>query len=337
MATIYDIAKRVGVSPATVSRALNNKGYVKDEVKTQILRAAEELHYIPNAAARSLIYKKTWTIALLLPDISNPFFATIARGVDDAISHKGYSLIICNSDGSLHNERKHIQILRERRVDGIVMIPSGNQLDYSNTLDLDNMPFVIVDRDPGIDSVDVVLFDDFNGAKQATEHLVGLSHQAIAIITGPRNVSTGVERLRGFKHVMLAAGLQVNPGYVFEGDFRESTGYEIGKKIVDGTSIPTAIFATNDLMALGALTAFKESGIRIPEDIAIVGYDGIPETNRGSPSLTTVIQPNYELGQAAGDRLIRRIENVKESRQKIVLNPRLVIRDSTARRQTLTI
>lgn len=332
MTTIYDIAKFAGVSPATVSRVLNGKESVSEETKQKVLQIVEDMNYIPNAAARSLVEKKSWAVALLLPDISNPFFATIARGIDDAVSDKGYSLIICNSDDSLYKERKHINILRKRRVDGIILIASRNKSSVGD-LGIKNTPLVIVDRHQDTDHADFVLADNLNGARVATKHLISLGHKEIGTVTGPQNISTGAERFQGFKDAMSEADLQIDEQFIFEGDFREKSGYQMAKKMLKGSRLPTAIFAANDLMALGVMTALKEANIQIPNDMAIVGYDGIVETNYVVPQLTTIVQPNYEMGQVAGEHLIWRIGNPEEPRQKIVLSPRISIKNSSVMKQ----
>jgi len=333
MTTIYDIASAAGVSPATVSRALNNTGYVSEATKQKVLKIAEELGYAPNAAARSLVEKKTRMLALILPDISNPFFARMVRGIDDVVSNKGYSLIICNSDGLPYREKKYIKVLREKRVDGLILIASSKESIDRNSVG--GIPLVVVDRHIDTTDVDFIFTDNVGGAEQATNHLIGLGHKVIAIITGPLTVSTGVERFKGFRNAMLEAGLKIDPNLVYEGDFQEYTGYQIGKSILNRANLPSAVFVANDLMALGLMMSLKEGKIDIPGDIAIVGYDGISETNHVEPQLTTVVQPNYEMGQAAGEQLVWRIENKNEPAHKIILPPRLLIRDSSLKKERL--
>ncbi len=331
MSTIYEIAKKLGVSTATVSRALNNKGYVRRELKEQILATAEELGYVPNSLARSLASGLTKVISLIVPDIVNSFFALVARGVEDMAYNHGYSLIICNTDGLKAKERKYVRIARERQVDGIIFIGSIVSKDYLEELVQARIPIVIADRYVDGLNVDMVVNDNLKGAKDAVSHLIRLGHQAIATIRGPQNTQTGIDRYIGYVEAMEEHFLQIRPEWVRDGDYKERSGYIETRRLLDLEERPTAIFAANDLMALGALTAIEEANLQVPQDIAVVGYDDIPLAAKVRPRLTTVAQPKYELGQQAMERLIWRLSNgdVEKRAETMVLQPRLVIRESS--------
>lgn len=331
MATIYDIAKIVGVSTATVSRALNNKGYVSEDLKRKIWKVAEELNYVPNAHARSLMSKRSLMISLIIPDIVNPFFSLVARGVGDAAERYGYSLLICNTDGSRFTEKKYVQMYRERQVDGIIFVASESSGSYLQDLVNDNIPIVVADRYVEGIKVDMFLNDNVGGAKEGVAHLIRLGHQRIATIRGPQTTQTGIDRYRGYKEALEDNGLMVLPEYVRDGDYKEISGYREAKKLLQLKEPPTAIFAANDLMALGALYAVEEAGLKVPQDMAVVGYDDIPIASAVRPKLTTVAQPKYELGQLAAERLFELLDEEDGSRspETVVLQPRLVIRESS--------
>ena len=331
MSTIYEIAKQVGVSTATVSRALNNKGYVKEELKHRIWAKAEELDYVPNALAKSLVNKLTQIITLIIPDISNPFFALVARGVEDTAYNYVYSLLMCNTDGSKVKEKKYVAVARERQADGIIFIGSIMSKNYLEELAQNKIPIVVADRYVDGLNVDKVLNDNLKGAKEAVRHLVRLGHQAIATIRGPQTTQTGLDRYIGYEKAMKESLLEPRQDWVREGDFKESTGYYETKQLLELREPPTAIFAANDLMAIGALSAIEEAGLRVPHDIAIVGYDDIPLASKVRPRLTTVAQLKYELGQQAAETLIWRLNNPEQYKrpETLVLQPRLVIRESS--------
>ncbi len=331
MSTIYEIAKELGVSTATVSRALNNKGYVRKELKQRILATAEELGYVPNSLAKSLASGLTKVICLIVPDLANVFFALVARGVEDIAYDHGYSLIICNTDGLEDKERKYVRIARERKADGIIFIGSLMSRSYLTELVEAGIPMVIADRYVDGLHVDMVINDNLKGAKAAVNHLIRLGHQAIATIRGPQNTQTAVDRYLGYVEAMHEHFLDIRPEWVRDGDYKERSGYVQTQRLLALKERPTAIFAANDLMALGALTAIEEAGLRVPQDLAVVGYDDIPLAAQVRPRLTTVAQPKYELGQQAMERLIWRLNNaeVEKKAEIIVLQPRLVVRESS--------
>lgn len=328
MASIYDVAKSAGTSIATVSRVLNGNDRVKDSTRRAVLKAMEELDYHPNTLAQSLVRKETRTVALVVPDISNPFFPEVARGVEDMANRAGYNVILCNSDDNMRKELQYCRVMRTRRVDGIIFAMVSSEASPVRSLLGAGMPVVVVDRDAGDLSVDAVVTDNGQGGKLATQHLVGLGHVRIACISGPLSAGPALARLNGFRQVLEPRGL-FKSEYVVEGDFRFSGGYEGMKRLLELPQPPTAVFACNDLMALGAMLYLDEAGLQVPRDVAVVGYDDIQVSSLTRPRLTTVAQPKYEMGWMAMEVLLKRISRTEEAPQRVTLQPQLVIREST--------
>lgn len=326
--TIYEIAERVGVSPATVSRALSGKGYVRKELREKILQVAKEMDYHPNTLARSLVTGQSFIIGLVLPDITNPFFPAIARGVEDVAHRNGYNVILCNTDGSARKEADYLGLLRSKRVDGVIFTTSQVATRHVRQLVDSDIPVVLADRRMNVDC-DFVVVDSIEGAYKATSHLIGLGHSAIGLITGPQKVTTSAERIEGYSRALRDHHIVMREELICEGDYKENSGYRHTKKLLGLSSRPTAIFACNDLMAMGALAALEEKGIRVPEEVAVVGYDDIPFASVVRPRLTTVVQPKYEIGSIACEILLERMKDRDRSRQEVFLKPNLMIRESS--------
>jgi DNA-binding LacI/PurR family transcriptional regulator len=326
--TIYEIAKHVGVSPATVSRALSGKGYVRKELREKILQVAKEMDYHPNTLARSLVTGQSFIIGLVLPDITNPFFPAIARGVEDVAHRNGYNVILCNTDGSARKEADYLGLLRSKRVDGVIFTTSQVATRHVRQLVDSDIPVVLADRRMNVDC-DFVVVDSIEGAYKATSHLIGLGHSAIGLITGPQKVTTSAERIEGYSRALRDRHIAMRDELICEGDYKENSGYRHTKKLLGLSSRPTAIFACNDLMAMGALAALEEKGIRVPEEVAVVGYDDIPFASVIRPRLTTVVQPKYEIGSIACEILLERMKDRDKPRQEVFLKPNLMIRESS--------
>ena len=337
ISTIYKVAQRAGVSVATVSRALNGSGYVSREAKDRVLAAARELDYHINVNARSLTCGKTYTIALVLPDISNPFFPAVARGAEDHASDNGYCVILCNTDSNPRKESDYLKMLRSRKADGVIFAVSVASKSRVDALADDGIAVVLVDRDLG-DSYDIVKTDNVAGAMLATNHLVGLGHTRIAFISGPAPLATSQERLRGYCDALASRGILFDVGLVAEGDFRMESGYEAMQTLLassrcGGNAGFTAVFAANDMMAVGAMAALEERGLRVPADVAVIGYDDINIASVMRPRLSTVAQPKYEMGWIAAETVIRRMSEPDGPRTEELLQPMLVVRDSTVERR----
>jgi LacI family transcriptional regulator len=308
MATIHDVAKRAGVAQITVSRVINNSGYISDKTRENVEAAIAELGYIPNILARSLRSKRTNTLALVFTDITNPFFTILARGVEDTASFAGFNVIFCNTDESQEKEDNYIQLILQKQVDGILLVPASSNTRSIKVIQKQNTPLVIIDRRVSNSNVDIVRGDSEGGAYQLTKYLIGLGHRRIAIISGPRNVSTAEDRLLGYKRAMEDSGLNENI-LSFYGNFSQDSGNELTRKIFINDPKPTALFAANNLIAIGALKALRDIGFKVPDDVALVSFDDIPESLSVFPFMTVVAQPSYEIGKRATELLISRINN----------------------------
>ncbi|MBT9170163.1 MAG: Catabolite control protein A [Actinobacteria bacterium] len=332
MPTIIDVAKRAGVSKSTVSKILTDKPYVSHETREKVMKAIAELGYRPNAIARSLVRNVTKTIGLIISDITNPFFPEIVRGIEDKASEMGYNIFICNSDAKVEREEAYLELLLEKRVDGIIF--TSARITDTRIADLrrHNFPFILVSRTLPDVQTDYVVVDNRAGAYLAVEHLISLGHQRIAHITGPKDASGALDRLWGYQKAMADHGLKTDAELVKEGDFREQGGYLATKELLSLSSAPTAIFAANDFIAIGALQAINEAGLEVPEDISLVGFDNIHLAGLTRINLTTINQPRYKMGLMATEVLIERIEGKRgPGPVQLVLEPELVIRSSTKR------
>jgi LacI family transcriptional regulator len=328
MVTMKDVARRARVSTATVSHVINETRFVSDELKARVYRAMRELNYHPNAIARSLRRRKTHNIGMILPDISYPFLAEVARGVEDAGFELGYNVILCDSNGNLEKEATCIGLLQEKKVDGIVFVAAGESSSHVQALIEQRMPMVVCDRElPGIE-VDTVITDNVGSGFQATEHLIGLEHRRIGCIAGPQVLEISNKRVDGYRQALERYGLPLCDELLVHGDFRCKGGYEAMKELLALDKPPTAVFACNDLMAIGAICAASERRLKMPRDVAIIGCDDIALASFTNPSLTTVTQPKHEMGALAVKMLVERIEDRNRPPTKQILPTELVIRDS---------
>ncbi|MFZ5827369.1 MAG: LacI family DNA-binding transcriptional regulator [Bacillota bacterium] len=329
--TIKDVSRAAGVAPSTVSRAMTGRGYVSEATREKVLRTIKELNFQPSSAARTLISGRTGTIALVLPDITNPFFPLLARGVEDAARAQGYMVLLCNTDGDHLQEQSYSKLLLEQRVDGVVLSAGSTKNRELWTRLAERLPLVVMDRRMEGAAVDVVLTDNAAGAREATAHLIRLGHRRIGHISGPPDLPTSQDRRLGYEQALRAAGLPVDPCLVKAGDFRYGSGYNRMRELLDHGV--TAVFAANDMMAIGAMKAIQETGARVPDDVAIVGFDDIEMASMVAPAMTTINQAAYRMGVMAVDMLFQRIagEAPRKPQQK-VLRPSLVIRESTGKK-----
>lgn len=329
--TIKEVAKQAKVSITTVSRVINNvEGCTNEETRNRILKVIEELDYKPNALARSLVTKKTKTIGLILPDISNPFFPGIAKGVEDRASKYDYNVILCNSYDSLKKEDYYINVLREKYVDGIILSSSKLNKDDENNYSKD-IPMVFIDRRPDVNITNGVFINNFSGAYTAVKHLIDLGHRNIGCLIGPQNINTSIERLDGYKKALEDSSISINEDFIKFEEYSIEGGYSAAREILKDKKI-TAIFANNDLMAIGVYRAAKEMGYKIPGDISVVGFDDIDTAKVVEPPLTTVKQPTKVLGESAVEMLMEAI-NGKIEEKIIYLDTELIIRESTSKAQ----
>ena len=327
-ATIKDVAEKSGVSIATVSRAFNQGEKVDRLTRDRILTVARSLKYSPSAAARSLSTRRTETIALLLPDLFGEFFSEVIRGVDEAVQGRGYHLVVSSS----HNDRTEIAAALHTlrgRVDGlIVMSPNIDAETLNANLPL-SLPVVLLNCQIDDDSVDALNIDNFRGSLEMVRHLIGHGHSRIAIIKGNENNFDANQRLRGYRAALIKAGLPLVAEFEVEGDFSEASGFTAVESLLRIDSRPTAIFASNDSMAIGALSALRSHGISVPSDIIMGSFDDIPVTKFIKPSLTTVSVNINQLGKVAVARLLDALERRDNHVKSCTLLPTtLIIRES---------
>ena len=327
--TIVDVANRAGVAAITVSRVVNDSGPVSEQVRVRVERAIAEIGYVPNSVARSLRSKRTDTIALVVTDMTNPFFTTIARGVEDAASKARMMLIICNTDERDADELRYVQMLLQRRVDGILLVPAGKGATAIKLAGEQRTPLVVLDRRLTQRVADVVRADSKAGAFQLGRLIVSLGHTTTAILSGPRTVSTADDRVAGFRQAL--AGLdRVLPPRVYWGEYTIQSGQEMARLALAASPRPTALFAANNFIAIGVLQALDEMGVRVPEDIAVVGFDDLPPAMVVFPFLTVAAQPAYEMGQRGVQMLLDRIAAGATGKfHEVVLPTQVVIRRSS--------
>jgi len=329
MVTLKDVARQAGVSVATASRALGGYGYVSPETRSKVLRAARLLDYHPNALARSMVKKRTHTLGVVVSDNANPFFAAVVRGIEDVVHRHGYAVILCNADEDPEKEEMYLRILREKRVDGLLLAPSGEAGRFLRAWAREGLPLVLIDRKIEGIAADAVIVDNRSGAKEAVAHLIGLGHRRIGTICGPQQVYTGFERLQGYLEALREARIPVEKDLIREGNFKQDSGYRLAREFLEMDDPPTALFVANNLMTIGALLALREAGVRIPQDMAVVGFDDMEWASILTPPLTAVAQPAYALGANAAQLLIQRLlRGPSPQPQEIVLKTRLVVRES---------
>lgn len=329
MVTIRDVAARAGVSSTTVSHVINHTRPVSADLLARVQQAMAELGFQPNALARSLRRKRTHTLGLIVPDSANPFFAEVGRGIEDTCYSSGYSVILCNSDGDPGRELLYLDLLAQKQVDGILLVPAGEQAKPA-ALPVRNIPLVLIDRDiPGF-LVDVVQIDNIAGGYLATRHLIDLGHRRIGYIGGPQHLSPVPDRSAGYRKALQEAGLPIIADLIVEGDFHDAGGYSGAQQLLDLADRPTAIFAGNDLMAIGALAAARERDIGVPQPLSVIGFDDIHLAGYLNPPLTTVAQPKYDLGVVAAQLLFARLADPDLPPQRRLLQAQLVVRQSTA-------
>ena len=331
MPTIQDVAGRAGVSPITVSRVINRSGYVKSETRQRVEAAIAELQYVPNRLARSLRLKQTNTLALVLTDITNPFWTAVARGVEDAARDAGFSVVLCNTDESLARQRQALDTLIQKQVDGVLLVPARSDDESVDWIQRQGTPVVVLDRRVPRQRVDVVRCDSEEGAYQLVRHLVSLGHRRIAVLSGPQDVSTAADRVAGYGRALRDAGLEPREEWVRHGEFDKSAGYEMTRQVLSTVPRPTALFATNNLIAVGALRALRDAGLRVPEDISVVVFDDLTSELVIEPFFTAVDQPAYEMGRAAAKLLLARLSGSAPGEyQEILLPTKVIVRRSSA-------
>jgi LacI family transcriptional regulator len=307
MPTIREVAKRAGVAPITVSRVINNSDYVNNATKKRVQAAIRQLGYVPNTLARSLRSRRTSTLALVLTDITNPFWTTVARGAEDAASQAGFSMMLGNTDESEEKQGRYINAVLEKRIDGILFVPAGSTAAVIRMAKRQNIPVVVLDRRIAGGKADVVRCDSEGGAYKLTRLLLELGHRRIAVLSGPADISTAEDRVRGYQRALSERGIPLRPELMQYGRFTVESGAEMAGRMMRLSPRPTAIFAGNNFIAIGALKTLQEARLRVPEDVALVGFDDLPANLTIDPFLTVAKQPAYEMGKGAAELLLARL------------------------------
>ncbi|WGS64609.1 LacI family DNA-binding transcriptional regulator [Marinitoga aeolica] len=329
MATIKDVAKLAGVSISTASYALNGNEKISEATKKKVLEAAKKLKYKPNQFAKNLKQVKNDFIAVVLNEAFGPFYDNLIKGIQDSASLAGYDIIIFLESGL--TKKTLINFFKQKIIKGTIIMSSTITNDEIDEISKEKIPIILLDRKCKNLNASSVLIDNEKGAYLATKHLIELNHKKIAFISGPKDSFDNNQRLKGYKKALKEFNIPYNHSLIIKGDFTEKSGYESVKKFINKTKeIPSAFFSSNDEMAIGALKAFEELNLKVPEDISLVGFDDIKELNYIEPKLTTIKRPMYELGSHSAHLLFNLIQG-RSSNTNLLLDVNLIIRNSTAR------
>lgn len=331
MATIQDVALRAGVSVATVSRVINNSDSVAMKSVKKVENAISELNYQPNFLARDLRKAQTNRILVMLQTISNPFYATIVKGIEDVAQRHNYSIMLCNTDSDLAREKNYIEMLGKKVVQGAIMLDTEMSQSELNTVVRENNIVLCCEYRKGA-KVSHIIIDNYTAAKTAVRHLLSLGHKKIALIAGDKHLYSTDLRYGGYIDALEEAGINPDKRLVFQ---CENSSFKMGMRAAENLLYSkqqaTAIFAMSDVLAIGAIKSIKNKGLSVPEDIAVVGFDGIEYAAVTSPGLTTIVQPNYDMGCTAMEVLIKEMSADKKNIQEIILEHELMIRESTVK------
>lgn len=334
--TIVDVARAAGVSVSTVSRVLNNKPDVAADTRETVLAAIQRLGYVANPSARRLAGGRTGIIGLIVPDITTAYTVEIVRGVGEAVNEAGYDLVlytVVQRHEGAERERTWLSMLSRGLVDGLVLVLPRSMADELLALSNRGLPIVLIDH-RGIDTnLPSVCATNVEGALEATRYLLSLGHQRIGFITGTLQYRAGSDRLAGYRLALAQAGIAFDPTLVVEGDFSRQRGYEGALALMRQPDPPTAIFASNDVSAFGALDALRDLGLRVPEDVSLVGFDDIPAAAEVRPSLTTVHQPLVDMGRHGAQLILALLNGQMDAPQRIELPTRLIVRSSCSLRE----
>ncbi|MCU0481220.1 MAG: LacI family transcriptional regulator [Anaerolineae bacterium] len=326
--TIYDVAREAGVSDATVSRVFNNKEGVKEATRAKVLNAAQKLGYVVNLQARSLAGGKTNVIGLLIPGLDNGYVVEIVRGVDQELARVDYELMVYTTHRKGNDEASYLQYVANGLTEGILLVVPLLSAEFLRALDEIGYPYVLIDAVDDTGRSFSVNVTNWEGAYKATEYLIQLGHRRIGFITGILELSSTKARYDGYLTALKDYDIPIDQALIAKGDFGKNSGYLATQHLLNLANRPTAIFSSNDVMALGAMDAIREVGLRIPEDISIIGFDDVPEAVSAYPKLTTVHQPLEEMGRVGVKLLMEQFENPDTPSKHITLATRLIIRDS---------
>lgn len=333
--TIYDVAKIAGVSPSTISRVMNTPEIVAEDTRQKVINAVKELAYIPNMMAASMPKRRTNYIGLIIPDVTNTFFSNLIRGIQDISEEYGYNVLVVNSDDSQEKEGRYLKLLYSRRVDGVIMTVAGYQEENFPEEELSllkKMRIVLIDREINGLTTSIVKINNFGGAYSAVKYLLKMGHKKIMYLAGIEGTRTNQERRKAY----LAALEEDNINWKKEivGNFRLDASYQkimyYWPELQKSNDLPTAIFAANDLMAIGALKAFVRLKVQVPKEVSIIGFDNIPFSDCTYPPLTTIAQPTYQMGQKAVETLLKLIDK-KKIKKSVEFETELIERDSVSK------
>jgi DNA-binding LacI/PurR family transcriptional regulator len=325
--TLKDVAEHAQVSKATVSRVLNNNSHVAEELRIRVLESIRLLGYQPNRAARRLRASVSDVLGLIISDIENPFFISVVRGVEDTAYVSQMSVVLCNTDENPAKQQMYLRVMQAERVAGLIISPTNVNEDFTELRQL-GIPVILLDRRTDKFETDAVTIDNVGGAYLAVKHLVDLGYERIGTIGGSPHLTTGRERYEGYRKALNAAGLKIDEKLVKIGDFKTDSGYQLASELINLPRPPQAIFVANNLMTLGALRVLRENNVRVPQDVALVGFDDMPWSSELCPPLTAISQPTYELGQETVHLLLRRLANPDAPIRTVTLQPRLIVRES---------
>ncbi|WP_368658719.1 LacI family DNA-binding transcriptional regulator [Metabacillus halosaccharovorans] len=330
MVRIVDVAKKANVSTATVSRVISKPDTVREETINKVLRAIKELNYHPNVLARQLRTSETKTVIVVIPDISNPFFSKVLRGIENLACNNGYQVLLGDAGNDREQESRYLDILHQKKADGMILLTAKMKPQLIEEIS-NEFPIVLACEYIEGSSIPTISIDNVSSARKATEYLIQLGHKRIGTISGPLDSVLGQDRLKGFYQAMARNRLSVDPVLVQEGDFNYESGFNLMKKFLALNRTPTGVFAANDEMALGAIRAIRTMNLRVPEDISVIGFDDIHFSSIFEPALTTISQPAFEIGSKAMELLIMLMDKKKIEKNQYILDDSLVIRESCSK------
>ena len=341
--TLKDIARELGISISTISRVVNNKKYVNPKTRKIVLDGLKKFNYMPNQVARSLKKQSTGTVGIVVPDISENFFTEIIKGIDEVLGRKDISIILADSSESAQKEANYLKLLYQNRIDALILATVSKNHDALDIYISNHIPVIFIDNIPDIDhNIDCVIIDNNKASLLAVNHLVENKHRDIAIIVGSPDETTGSERLSGYRRAMELNGIKINEHLIQHGNYKEDSGYQCMKTLIDNRKDHpfTALYVGSEMMTYGAIKAIKECGLRIPDDVALVGFDVHDKSGLITPGITSVRQPETYIGNTVANLVINRLKEKKSNPrmnpvyQHIVLEPSLEIRKSSGTRGT---
>ncbi|XEC93989.1 LacI family DNA-binding transcriptional regulator [Paenibacillus tarimensis] len=325
---IKDVAKRAGVSVTTVSRVLNGEKYVKDDLKERVNQAIKELGYAPSHIARSLVRRKTNLIGVIVPDLTSSFYSTILSSIEETASSNGYNLLVCNIIENIEKEYKYLNIFQEMRVEGIIIMHEKINPEIRTFINNLQIPVIFSSVKPADQKFTSIIIDDYKAAYDATAYLIGLGHRRIGFIGGDmRDITSGQNRYSGYRNALSDHGVGIIYELIRFGDYKVRSGYELMGELL-GHEPPTAVFAVSDDMALGAMNCLYDRGLKVPDDVSVIGFDGSQLTELIRPRLTSMEQPIHEMGKLTVETMLKLIDETYEPNGDIIMEHRMVVRES---------